>query len=156
MNSEPSRDDLVAQIAELHGEVLRLGRVKDELDWTEDALKRRTRLLSERVKELECVYDVVRLVRSSAPADKKLQDVADRLPAAWQHPEKAGARLSLAGREFFSARRPEPAKRMEAPILDAGGKKAGFVEVAYAKGAEFLPEESALLQVVAQLLGLLA
>lgn len=152
--SEPSREDLVAMIGELHGEVVRLGRVKDELDWTEDALKRRTRLLSERVKELECVYDVVRLARDPGPLDARLQAIVERLPRAWQHPLAASVRLELGERVYETRARGEARVTLEAPVVDASGRKTGALRVAYSSNDSFLPEESALLQVLAQLVGL--
>jgi len=43
---------------EAHGEVLTLQAKVAEYKWLEDAIRRRTRELSERVKELTCLYAV--------------------------------------------------------------------------------------------------
>lgn len=118
-----------------------------------------SRLLAERVKELDCLYAISRLFdRRDACLDDVLTATLSRLCAAWQYPEAARARIALEGREY-NAGRAEPAVAAQACPIIASGAIAGSLEVAYVERrppsdeGPFLDEERQLLNVVAQRLG---
>jgi signal transduction histidine kinase len=115
--------------------------------------------LSERVKELNCLYGISRLIeRPGIALEEILQGTADLLPAAWQYPEITGARILLESREFLTENFRETDWMQMCDIL-VRGKRAGSVEVCYLEGrperaeGPFLEEERTLLNAIAERLG---
>jgi C4-dicarboxylate-specific signal transduction histidine kinase len=114
-----------------------------------------SRELTERVKELNCLYEISKLrdcVGSSL--DDVLQGIVDLIPAAWQFPDVTCARLRLEGREFRTKRFAETAWRVATDVA-VNGIPAGVLEVYYmaarpaADDGPFLLEEHKLLEAVA-------
>jgi hypothetical protein len=158
-----SREDLLRHIAELNAETLslreRLRQAADQSDWAAGAMKARTRLLNERVKELDCICRAVRIFRDPAlRGDQRIGRIVDLLPRAWQHPDLACARARIGQRDFCTQGFRETPWLQRETIL-ARGRPEGIVEVRYLKElpaadeGPFLREERALLKVVAELLG---
>lgn len=112
--------------------------------------------LNERVKELHCLYELVRLANrpEGCTLDDLLQGTVRLLPPAWQHPGLAQACIELDGRVVRSPGFLEGRLRLEAPLV-LRGRRRGTVSVVYRappglRGPEvFLPEEEHLLQAVA-------
>jgi|GEM_PF-849642 len=118
--------------------------------------------LQERIKELNCLYEVFRLTEDTqAPLPAQLQAVADRLPAAWQYPDRAMAKLVVGGRAYASAGFVETAQRQQATLGRAADPQA-LVMVCYrpqvasdepgggdVAAPVFLAEEQQLLDAVA-------
>ena len=123
-------------------------------------MKARTRVLSERVKELDCVYQACRLFRHpDLRRDQRVGRIVDLLPKAWQFPKLACARAVIAGREFRTRAFRDAPWTLEEPVF-AAGSPLGAVEVRYVRQAlptadegPFLREERLLLRVIAELLG---
>lgn len=87
--------------------------------------------LQERVKELGCLYAVVRLAEQPGVSlQAALRGVADLIPPAWQYPEIAAARLEFDG-EVCSTRgfRETPWQQAAAIVVD--GRPRGRIEVVY-------------------------
>lgn len=159
----PTREELLRHIEALNAETLELRdalrRSKDESDWMGGAMKARTRVLNERVKELECVFQAVRLLRDpDLGFERKAGRIVDLLPKAWQRPELACARAVLGAREFRTARYAPPVASMTEPVT-AKGLAVGRLEVGYLRACPpadegpFLREERELLKVLAECLG---
>ncbi|MFN8176811.1 MAG: ATP-binding protein [bacterium] len=117
--------------------------------------------LRERVKELTCLYGIARFAeRAGDDLDAALGGIAALLPAAWQHPEVAEARLTLDERTWETPGFREDAEKQWAEIL-VGGAPRGCVEVVYrehrppADEGPFLREERDLIQEVARQVSLL-
>jgi hypothetical protein len=157
---EFSQKELLDHIREMNQELARLRRERDEARWLESPLKERTRLLNERIKEMACAYEAVRLLRASGPLEAKLEALAALMPASWQHARFACARILLDGREFRSPDFGESPWRQAADVV-SGGRAVGRLEVFYAKElpaadeGPFLKEERMLLAVLAECVGLL-
>jgi GAF domain-containing protein len=158
-----SREDLLRQISALNAENLELRdallQAKDQSDWMGDAMKARTRVLNERVKELECVFQAVRLLRDpDLGFERKIARIVDLLPKAWLRPELACARATLGALEFRTARYAPPVATLSEPVA-AKGLPVGRLEVGYLRAAPpadegpFLREERELLKIVAECLG---
>ncbi|GAI51683.1 unnamed protein product, partial [marine sediment metagenome] len=65
--------------------------------------KRMEHDLRERVKELQCLYDIAYIVEGPGiTLDELCQGVVNLLPASWQYPEIACARVTLGHKEFMS------------------------------------------------------
>jgi len=125
----------------------------------EETLRQRTRDLGERVKELACLYGILRLEqREGASLDEMLQGAIDLVPGSWQYPEIAGARLELEGREYRTDGFRDTAWKQTAPV-SVHGEPNGFLQVSYqeerpeAAEGPFQKEERDLIDSVAEHLG---
>ncbi len=116
-------------------------------------------VLRERLKELNCLYGISRLVdQHGDDLDLILQGIVDSLPSAWQYAEICCARMSLFDKLYTSGRFCDSANRQSAEIHVAG-QPSGRVTVCYSKkmtvreeGA-FLKEERDLINEVAERTG---
>jgi PAS domain S-box-containing protein len=113
------------------------------------------RALAERIKEVRCLYDVGQLTEDdNAITAATLQKIVDRLPAAWQFPELACVRISLAGLTASSCN-DTPSDWLQRQSIIANGKTVGEIVVSYRQppqthgGPVFLAEETELLQNIA-------
>jgi len=128
----------------------------------EAALRELAHQLEERVKELNCLFELSDIVeRSRGSLDVVLKETADVLPPTWEYPDIACARVVLDGREYCSAGFRESAWKQEADIL-VHDRKAGVVEVYYVEPrpprdeGPFRAEERRLINAVASKLGRVA
>jgi len=155
-----THEQLIDALADAQKRIRQLEAANAEFHWVEDALKKRTRDLSERVKELDCLHGVSKLARElTMPLPVLLQRVAEILPAAWQHPDACAARVSWKGKEHKSAGFRETAWNMREEI-SVHGRRSGTVDVVYTVEkpkasplGPFLKEERKLLNTVALWLG---
>ena len=141
---------------------------RDLLVWVEAMLRtggleplRRAhvRALQERVKELNCLYAILRLVeRADRSLPEILQASVQLIPPSWQYPQNTGARIILEGQEFKTEGFRETAF-MQSSDLRVHGEIAGSIEVAYlgerlhGEDTLFLKEEQHLLDAIAEQLG---
>ena len=126
---------------------------------TEEALRRTTQELKERVRELNCLFEISRAVeRSAGDLGAILQEAVAILPRSLRFPEAAWARITLDGLTYQSPGQSQTPWVLETPIL-VHGELAGAIHVGYQEtpplgpGYPFLPEERTLLEAVAQRLG---
>ncbi len=124
-----------------------------------EALRRQTQRLGERVKELNCLYEISRLLgKPGLSPEEVLQGIMERIPSAWQYPDITGARITLAGREVKTANFADTPWKLSRDIV-MHGQPAGALEVIYreerplAAEGPFLKEECNLLDAIARLLG---
>ena len=156
---ELTREQLIAHIRDLNDEIKALRQRLDEADWVEDSLKRRTRQLNERMKELDCAFGALTLARRRGPKEERLQQIVALLPEAMYHPRSACAQAVLDGRAYSTPGFATAGPSIAVPV-QAHGRSAGRLEVRYrdrhpdVDEGPFLREERALLQVVAECLGL--
>jgi len=115
--------------------------------------------LTERVKELTCLYAIAELVeRPGITLDEIYQETVNLLPQSWQYPDVACARITVDGREHRAANYRETEWTQSADIK-VYGVKAGSVEVSYLGKkpvryeGPFLREERSLINAVAERLG---
>ncbi len=118
--------------------------------------------LRERIKELNCLYAVAQLAdRFPESLDELFQGVVNVLPPSWQYPDITCARITFKGREFTTPGFRVSRWRQEAGI-SMNSKPVGNVEVCYTKRTPdafegpFLQEERALIEAVAEHVGLIA
>lgn len=110
--------------------------------------------LRERIKELDCLYKLTKLIeRNEDSLDKILQGTADLLPTSWQYPEISCARIRYREQVFQSANFKSTRWRQNAPI-SINDNQEGLVEVHYLKKkprldeGPFLKEERQLIDAV--------
>jgi two-component system, NtrC family, response regulator HydG len=130
---------------------------KDEQDRLRH--QQRSNELAERVKELNCLYGISNLFETEgASLPWIMQRAVNLIPAAWQYPDYACARIIL-GRRQFKTDPFEETRRRQSEQIAINGEPIGKVEVFYRgdyPGSEaglFLEEESKLLKSIAQRLG---
>lgn len=151
-DAKKSREELLAELR-----LLRQGRDSCEIALSE--CKRIEGALTERVKELDCLYGITRLAQNrDRPLPEMAGAIADLICASWQYPEVACARITLDGTEYATPNFRRTRWRQAAPVI-IQGEEGGQVEVCYleerpASGeGPFLTEERSLLDAVADLVG---
>lgn len=144
--------NLINAIAERTGHIVE--RVEGE-----GQLEKERAALGERVKELNCLYGISRLVDQHRDAlDPILQGIVDLLPPSWQYPEICCARLTLHGQEHTTANFRKAVWNQSAEI-HTNGSPAGAVEVYYLREmpsldeGPFLKEERDLINAIAERTG---
>ncbi|MDX6770340.1 MAG: hypothetical protein SF051_12470 [Elusimicrobiota bacterium] len=158
-----SKEELVRHIESMNAEMIELQaalrEAKGQSDWMGDAMKARTRVLNERMKELDCVYHAVRILRDpDLRLEQRIGRIVDLLPKAWLRPDIACARAVLGEREFRTGRFAPGPWALKTPIT-VKGQEVGSLEVVYLSASPamdegpFLREERELLRVVAECLG---
>lgn len=112
--------------------------------------------LRERVKELTCLYGIVRLMeKSDLSLNGLLQGIVNLLPPAWLYPHIAQGRITLHGMEFVTPGFRSGVQRQASDIM-IHGVKCGSVEVSYTEEmpeldeGPFLKEERSLIDAVAR------
>jgi len=126
---------------------------------TEKVLQGERRKLTERLKELNCLYGISHLLeRPDTTIEELLEGIVEIIPPSWQYPEIACARITLDGREYRTENLIETPWRQAQDIF-VHGERAGAVEVLYREerpdGDEgpFMKEERSLLNAVAERIG---
>lgn len=111
--------------------------------------------LQERVKELECLYDISRILRRGDTGVKEiLGQIVEILPRGFQYPELAGARIRVGDISRQTDGFIESSFLLAA-AFGGTGESAGRVEVSYPPGiasrdpVPFLPEEARLVEKIA-------
>jgi len=115
--------------------------------------------LNERVKELECLYNIADIAEGpEITLNEIYQKITNLLPASWQYPEIACARISINDKEFRTINYAETEWKQSSSIKVHGVKK-GVVEVNYLEArpeldeGPFQKEERLLIDAVAGRLG---
>ncbi|MCP4133870.1 MAG: response regulator [bacterium] len=115
--------------------------------------------LGERVKELNCLYGLSKLVeRPGISLDEIFQGAAELFPPSCQYPDVACARIVYQNNEFKTKNYQSTQWKQEAAVA-VHGEKAGFIEIYYLEEmpqldeGPFLKEERALIDAVAERLG---
>ncbi len=125
----------------------------------EKKLKKRTNDLSERVKELNCLYSISELVeRQGIPLEEIIQGTVDLIPAACRYPEATCGRIIIGDQEFKTKNFRKTDWRQAFDII-IHGELNGIVEIYYLEEkptcheGPFLKEEKTLIKTIAQRLG---
>ncbi len=145
---------------ELHSAKEELKREREKRTQAEEILRKREPLLTERVKEISCLYSIVNLMgdRSYPSEEEKLKDILKLVPTGWHCPQDACARITLWGKDYKTDNfQDTPWKQVSSIIVN--GEPAGALAVGYLKEkpvreeGPFLLEERTLIDVIARLIG---
>jgi len=127
--------------------------------FSESELRELTNKLSERIKELNCLYGISKLVEDrNTSVDEILQGVVDLIPPSWQYPEVTCACIKLRDNQYKTANFQETGWKQAETII-VNGEQFGTLEVHYLEEkpesdeGPFLKEEQNLIHVVAERLG---
>ena len=125
----------------------------------EEALRKRTYDLGERVKELNCLYAISKLFEKRGISfEEILQGTVDIIPSAWQYPEITCARIIFKDQEFKTSNFKETIWKQTGNI-NVHDKPTGILEVCYLEErpaideGPFLKEERNLINSIAERLG---
>lgn len=112
--------------------------------------------LRERIKELDCLYKLTKLIEKNENSlEKIILGTIDLLPVSWQYPEITCARIRYRERVFQSSNYRSTQWKLKTPII-VFGLKEGVVEVSYLKKrpsldeGPFLKEERQLIDAVSK------
>ncbi|UCE19515.1 MAG: PAS domain S-box protein [Gemmatimonadota bacterium] len=140
------------------GLVLTLTNITDRVK-SHQALEERTQELGERVKELNCLYSIAKLVATpNITLDEILQGCVDLIPPAWQYPDITCARIIVKGEEFRTKNFQQTIWQQATDIV-VQSKRMGSIEIFYMEErpqrdeGPFLVEERNLLTAIAERLG---
>ncbi|MFH0727958.1 MAG: LuxR C-terminal-related transcriptional regulator [Pseudomonadota bacterium] len=136
----------------------RLGRITEQKQM-ETALREQAHDLRERIKEINCLYGISRLVENTDKALEEIyQGIVELLPHSWQYPAITSAQLSINGQNYRTDNHKDSKWKQSADII-AYGEKIGVLAVCYQEerpdcfAGPFLKEECSLLDAVAERLG---
>jgi DNA-binding CsgD family transcriptional regulator len=117
------------------------------------------RALIERMKELNCLYEISSLFsHRSLSLERLLREIVRVIPRAWQYPERTCVRIAHGGQEYRSKNYSSRSTPLTETIRQ-NNRPCGFIEVACLnKGSGtsspvFLEDEKRLLKAIAELLG---
>ncbi|MDH5545824.1 MAG: ATP-binding protein [Gammaproteobacteria bacterium] len=115
--------------------------------------------LKERIKELNCIYNLSRILSDNSQAvEKKLQAVVEAIPPSFLYPEISCSRLIYLGQHFVSRTFRETEHVIKSNI-ECDGEIVGSVEVVYLEEmpaldeGPFLQEERSLINEIGARLG---
>ena len=130
-----------------------------KLKQTEKALKKQTHELGERIKELNCLFGISKLLEEPLRPFKEIfPHVLALIPPAWQYPEITCVRIVLEGKTFMSDNFHQTPWKQVADIKVLR-KQAGILEVYYLTEmpeideGPFLKEERYVINSLARTLG---
>jgi PAS domain S-box-containing protein len=125
----------------------------------EEALREKTHDLGERIKELNCLYNISHLVeKTNISLEEILQETVDLIPLSWQYPEITCARLILQDQTFTTHNFNETVWKQASDIM-VQGERIGALEVIYLEerpGSDegpFQKEERGLINAIVERLG---
>ena len=125
-----------------------------------EILRKQEPLLSERVKEISCLYSVISLLgnKKYVSNEARIHDIVKLIPTGWQYPENTCVQIILEGKEYKTDNFKETPWRQTAEILVKGEPK-GILAISYLQEkpakdeGPFYLEERTLIEVIAKFLG---
>jgi len=97
--------------------------------------------LNERVKELNCLYKLTRIIRDkNLSKDETLQKIVELIPPSWQYPKITCARIKIDGNNDYKTKNFKVTKWSQISEIIYDEKKIGKVEVFYLEEKPILDE----------------
>ncbi len=141
---------------ELIEELEQLNEVKKEFEKTELELEQRTFELDVRLKELQCLFNISKLVDNhDIEFEELIQGIVDLIPSGWQYPEITYSRAVIDHKQYTTFNYRETEWREQCDLAPEN-KKTGFLEVGYLEatpridGGYFLKEERSMLKALGE------
>ncbi|MBF0363950.1 MAG: hypothetical protein HQK50_00175 [Oligoflexia bacterium] len=107
--------------------------------------------IRERTKELQCMYEVARIITSSQRLPEIFSEVANAVPMGWQYPKKCCCRIFVDQQSYHSANFKESSNRLQSNIL-VKTERRGWIEMHAPAKISFLKEEQDLLDGISRTL----
>ena len=115
--------------------------------------------LKERVKELNCLYNLTKIVKDqSLSFDQTIQKIVELIPPSWQYPQITCARIII-GKKKYKTKNFKETKWSQKSNIISKEKKIGTIEVYYLVERQeidegpFLIDERRLIDAIADLMG---
>lgn len=154
-----TKDQLMHELMELRRRVAELEVKNAKYRQIEVTLKKREHDLSERVKELNCLYGISNLAeKQGVSPEEMLKATVALIPPSWQYPEITCARIILNGQEFVTGNFSETVWKQTCDII-VHDNRIGSVQVYYSEErpecneGPFLKEERNLINAIAERVG---
>ena len=153
--------EINAAIIEYSGKPADLVYVRDitERKRVEEALQQRSHDLGERVKELNCLYGISKLIETDGiTLEEIFQGTVDIIPPSWQYPKVTCTRILFEEKEFRTENFKETEWKQASDII-VYGKQVGTVDIYYlvempkSDEGPFLSEERSLINAIGEQLG---
>jgi len=151
-----TKEQLISELTELRQRLAQLEVSESRMKETQEALRKGTNELKERVKELNCLYGISALTEKPGTSlEQILQGTVNLIPLACQYPDITSARIILKGQEFKTGNFGETAWKLASDIT-ARGERIGALEVRYLEErperdeGPFVKEERSLLNAIAE------
>ena len=139
---------------------------RDELDTeinerkkVEKALQKSLNNLGERVKELNCLFEISRLIeKHKVSLEEILKGIVDLIPPAWRYPDITCAKIVVKDQEFQTSNFQDSKWRLSQDVI-VNGEPEGTLVVSYleerpeSSEGPFLKEERNLIDAIAERLG---
>ena len=109
--------------------------------------------LKERIKELECLYNISSQIESGKNLNQILQNSATYLVKGFQYPEKACAAIIFEQEQY--SYKPYPNEKIKTSLqadIVVNGISRGHVKVGYPNKSEFLEEEKKLIKEISRMI----
>lgn len=155
-------ESLINEVNDLRRRNAELEKLEINHHLMEQRLKEQAHDLRERVKEINCLYGISKLVeKSDATVEDLFQGVVELIPESWQFPEITSAQLTINGHTFRTENHKETRWRQIADV-SVYGNAVGTLMVCYQEkrpdchNGPFLREECSLLKDIAERLGRIA
>lgn len=156
----PGQDSAGQQdIDEILKRNLELEKLEHEHRLMEVTLKNQTRDLKERIKEINCLYGISKILEQTGLSlEITFQQVVELIPDSWQFPEITCAQLLLNDHSFRTHNYKNTFWKQQTEVV-AYGESIGVLTVCYLENCPeeeegpFLKEERSLLNAIAELLG---
>lgn len=111
----------------------------------EKELEKNTHNLRERIKELNCLYNISNLIeQKEISLENTLQGIVNLIPDAWQFPEITCGRIIYKNKEFITKNFRETQWKQYCKII-INKEEVGSVETFYFENKAFLKEEQDLI-----------
>ncbi|MFC1514159.1 YfiR/HmsC family protein, partial [candidate division KSB1 bacterium] len=151
--------NLTSKTVGTHIDITEQKKTEQELKEYQEHLEKQSHDLSERVKELNCLFGVAKLVeKENNTPDDIFQGTADLLPPGWQYPEITCGKVIFKDKVFQTENFEDSAWQQSSDIR-VFDKKSGEIIVGYLEEkpdydeGPFLQEERNLLDALAERLG---
>ena len=159
----PNMNEQTEELSELEPEISEREKAEEALqkahDELEQRVKERTHDLGERIKELNCLYGISKLIEKSGIClEEIIKGVVDIIPPSWQYPEVTCSRILLKD-EAYKTENFQSTNWKQSSGIFVHGKQLGTVEVNYLEEKSetdegpFLKEERNLINGIAKRLG---
>ena len=141
---------------ELEQKIIELKKDLSNYKLMEKQFHRRMHTFNEGTRKLNFLYSIRDIhYESNKPIEKKIQEMADLIPTAWQYPKITCARLIINDQKYFTKNFKETTWKQSSDIM-LNGKSIGTIDVCYLKEKNeiyegpFMKEERYLIDILSE------